>query len=66
MKWTEDSNMRTRFALLAGAALLSMGVGFAALTARSSDPSALTDQRSAASAPQKLAATSMVIYKSAT
>jgi hypothetical protein len=66
MKRTKDSNMRTRFALLAGAALASMGVGFAALTARSSDPSALTDQRSAASAPQKLAATSMVVYKSAT
>ena len=58
--------MRTRFALLAGAALVSMGVGFAALTARSSEPSASADQRSAASAPQKLAATSMVVYKSPT
>jgi len=43
-----------------------MGVGFAALTARSSYPSALTEQRAAASAPQKVAATSMVVYKSAT
>jgi hypothetical protein len=58
--------MRTRFALLAAAALVSMGVGFAALAARSSDPSALADQRWAASAPQKSAATSMVVYKSAT
>jgi hypothetical protein len=41
--------MRTRFPLLAGAALLATGVGFAA-----------------ASAPQKAAATSMVVYKSPT
>jgi len=58
--------MRTRFALFAGAALLATGVGFAAANAWSAEPSASADQRSAASAPQKLAATSMVVYKSQT
>ena len=46
--------MRTPSVLLAGAALLATGAGFAA------------DQRPAASAPQKPAATPMVVYKSPT
>ena len=58
--------MRTQFALLTGAALLATGVGFAAAFAWGAEPSASADQRSAASAPQKVAATSMVVYKSPT
>ena len=60
------SHMRTRLALFAGATLLATGAGFAAATAWSAESSASADQRLAASAPQKLAATSMVVYKSRT
>ena len=58
--------MPTRYAVLASVTFLAMGVGFAAAAARIADRSASADQRSAASAPQKLATTSMVVYKSAT
>jgi putative copper export protein len=58
--------MRTRFAMLAGAALLVTGLGFAAASAWSAKPSASAEQRPAASAPQKSAAISMVVYKSQT
>jgi hypothetical protein len=58
--------MRTGLASLAGATLLAAGVGFAAASAWSAEPSESAGQRSAASAPQKLAATSMVVYKSPT
>jgi hypothetical protein len=58
--------MRTRFPLLAGAALLATVVGFAAAASWSAEPPASADQRSAASTPQKVAATSMVVYKSPT
>ena len=60
------SHMRTPLALVAGATLLATGVGIAAATAWSAEPSASAGQRPAASAPQKLAATSMVDYKSRT
>jgi hypothetical protein len=52
--------------LLAGTALLATGVGFAVVSAWSIETSATADQRPAASAPQKVAAASMVVYKSPT
>jgi len=58
--------MRTRFALVTGAALLAAGVGFAAVSAWSVEPSPPAEQRSVAAAPKKPAAASMVVYKSPT
>jgi hypothetical protein len=58
--------MRTRFVLLAGATLLVTAVGFVAASARSAERSVSGGQRSAAPAPQKPAAPSMVVYKSPT
>jgi hypothetical protein len=58
--------MRIRFAMLAGGALLTTGLGFAAAFAGSVEPSASPEQRPAASAPQQAAAISMVVYKSQT
>lgn len=58
--------MRTHFAMLAGAALLATGLGFAAASAWSAKPSASAEQRPGTSAPQKSAAISMVVYKSET
>ena len=58
--------MRTSFTLLAGTALLAVGVGFAAASAWSAEPSPSAGQRPAASAPQKVAAASMIVYKSPT
>jgi hypothetical protein len=58
--------MRTRFVSLAGAALLVTAVGFVAALAGSSERSVPGGQRSAAPAPQKPAAPSMVVYKSPT
>jgi hypothetical protein len=51
--------MRTRFGLLAGAALLVTGVGLVAASAWSAESSA-------APAAQKTAGPSMVVYKSPT
>ena len=59
-------HMRTRFGLLAGAALLVTGVGLAAGSAWSAEWSATDEQRSTAPAAQKPAAPSMVVYKSPT
>ena len=56
--------MRTHFAMLAGAALLATGLGFAAASAWSAKPSASAGQRPAASAPQTPPAISMVVYTS--
>ena len=58
--------MRTRFGLLAGAALLVIGVGLVAASAWSAESSAAGGQRSAAPAAQKTAGPSMVVYKSPT
>ncbi len=58
--------MRTRFVSLAGASLLVTAVGFVALSARSAERFVPGGQRSAAPAPQKPAAPSMVVYKSPT
>ena len=58
--------MPTRFALLSGAVLLTTGLGFAAAFAGNVEPSVSPEQRPAASAPQKAAAISMVVYKSQT
>ncbi len=48
--------MRVRAAVFIGAALLASGLGFAAASAQQRPPAA----------PQKSAATSVVVYKSAT
>jgi hypothetical protein len=59
--------MRTRFGLLAGAALLVTGAGLVAASAWSAaEWSAAGGQRSAAPAAQKPAGPSMVVYKSPT
>ncbi len=58
--------MRARFTLTAGVALLATGVAFTAAFARNARSAASAGQRSVAPAPQKLAATSMVVYKSPT
>ena len=58
--------MRTRFSVLAGAALLLTGAGLAAGSAWSGEWSAADGQRSTAPAAQKPAAPSMVVYKSPT
>lgn len=58
--------MRTRFAMLTGAAILVTGLGYAAAFAGYAEPSATPEQRPAAAAPQKAAAVSMVVYKSPT
>ena len=58
--------MRRHFTMLAGAALLVTGLGFAAASAGHAEPSASAGQRPAASARQKAAAISMVVYKSQT
>jgi len=60
------SDMRIPFVPLAAAALLMIAVGFVAASARSAERSGLVGQRSAASAAQKSAAPSMVVYKSPT
>jgi hypothetical protein len=52
--------------MLAGAALLATGLGFAAASAWSAKPSASAEQRPGTSAAQKSAAISMVVYKSQT
>ena len=57
--------MRTRFVSLGGAALLVTAVGFVAASAGSTGR-APGGQRSAAPAPPKPAAPSMVVYKSPT
>jgi hypothetical protein len=58
--------MRTRFGLLAGAALLVTAVGLVAASAWNTERSASGEQRSAAPAAQKAAGPSMVVYKSPT
>jgi hypothetical protein len=58
--------MRTPVIPFAGAALLVTVVGFGAASAWSAERSATGEQRSAATAPQKAAATAMVVYKSPT
>ena len=58
--------MRARHTTIAGAAVLVTGLGFAAAFAGSVEPSASSEQRPAAAAPQKAAAVSMVVYKSQT
>ena len=58
--------MRTRFVWFAGSAVLVTAVGFVAASPRSAERSVPGGQRSAAPAPQKTAAPSMVVYKSPT
>jgi hypothetical protein len=58
--------MRTRFAIVAGAALLTAGLGFAAVFAGNVASSASPEQRPTAAAPQQAAAVSMIVYKSQT
>lgn len=58
--------MRTHLVSLAGAALLMTAVGLVAASAGSIGHSVPGGQRSAAPAPQKPAAPSMVVYKSPT
>ena len=58
--------MRTRVVSIAGAALLVTAAGFVAASAGSTERPAPRGQRSAAPAPRKPSAPSMVVYKSPT
>ena len=58
--------MHAHVAMLAGGALLVTGLGFVAVSARSPEPSGQAGKRPVASAPQKAAAVSMIVYKSQT
>ena len=58
--------MHTRFAVLAGGALLATCLGFTAASDLGAEQSRSAQKSQAAPAPQKAAAVSMVVYKSQT